>query len=132
MKLRDKVAVVTGGAHGIGKALCQRFLAEGARGIVVADRDADGARAVADEVAGLGVACDVAEEQQVIELVARATREYGQIDLFCSNAGIVMMGGVEVPDDEWQRIWKVNFQSHLFAARAVLPGMLARGEGYLL
>ena len=132
MQLSDKVIVVTGGAGGIGAALCRRFAAEGARGVVVADRDADGARRVAAEIGGLAVAADVAVEADVVRLVERATADFGPIDLFCSNAGIATDGGVERPDAEWQRIWDVNVMAHVYAARAVLPGMLARGEGYLL
>ncbi len=132
MQLRDKVIVVTGGAAGIGAALCRRFAAEGARGVVVADRDADGARRVAAEIGGLAVEADVASESDVIRLVERATAHFGPIDLFCSNAGVATVGGVDVPDAEWRRTWDVNVMAHIYAARAVLPGMLARGEGYLL
>ncbi|MGA2589082.1 MAG: SDR family oxidoreductase [Bryobacteraceae bacterium] len=132
MKLANKVAVVTGGASGIGRALCRRFAKEGARGVVVADRDAAGAAEVAREAGGLAVTADVSREADVITLVESATSAYGVIDLFCSNAGIALEGGVEVPDSEWQRIWHINFMAHLYAARAVLPAMLERGEGYLL
>jgi NAD(P)-dependent dehydrogenase (short-subunit alcohol dehydrogenase family) len=132
MHLRNKVAVVTGGAGGIGRALCRRFAEEGARGIVVVDLDSAGAGAVAKATGGIDVQADMSRETDVIRLVERATTAYGAIDLFCSNAGIAMEGGVETPDSEWQRIWSVNFMAHVYAARAVLPGMLARGEGYLL
>ncbi len=132
MKLFGKVAVVTGGASGIGRALCRRFAAEGARSVVVADLDAAGARQVAREIGGLAVPTDVSREPDVIRLVQRAAAECGPIDLFCSNAGIALDGGVEVPDADWQRIWAINYMAHVYAARAVLPGMLARGEGYLL
>jgi NAD(P)-dependent dehydrogenase (short-subunit alcohol dehydrogenase family) len=132
MQLEGKHVVVTGGASGIGRALARRFSAEGARGIVVADRDEGGAKSVAAEFGGLAMGTDVADESQVQELVARAEREYGPIDLFCSNAGIGVGGGVEVPDAEWTRIWEINLMAHVYAARAVLPGMIERGEGYLL
>lgn len=132
MKLQDKVAVVTGGANGIGRALCRRFTAEGARGVVVADRDAQGSTRVAEEIHGLAVVTDVTVEADLVRLVDRAVSAFGRIDLFCSNAGIVIEGGVEVTDAEWRRIWDVNLMAHVYAARAVLPGMLARGEGYLL
>jgi len=132
MKLANRVAVVTGGASGIGRALCRRFAAEGARGVVVADLDAVGAESVAREIGGLAVATDVSREGDMVALAERATSAYGHIDLFCSNAGIGLEGGVEVPDDGWQRIWSINLMAHIYAARAVLPGMLARGEGYLL
>ena len=132
MELKDRVAVVTGGASGIGRALARRFAAEGARGVVVADLEGTAAPAVADEIGGLAVATDVSVEADVIRLVEAAEREYGPIDLFCSNAGIAVGGGVEAPNEDWQRTWEVNFMAHVYAVRAVLPAMLARGEGYLL
>jgi NAD(P)-dependent dehydrogenase (short-subunit alcohol dehydrogenase family) len=132
MKIRDKVVVVTGGANGIGRALCRRFAAEGARGVVAADIDIGGARQVASEIGGLAAETDVAREADLIALVAFAERHYGPVDLFCSNAGIGIEGGVDVPDTGWQRIWEVNVMAHVWASRAVLPGMLARGSGYLL
>src|SRR6266571_3129536 len=119
MKLKDRVAVVTGGANGIGRALCQRFAAERAD-------------LLAKEINGLAVTTDVSIGADVINLVNRATDAYGQIDLFCSNAGIGTPGGDDEPNDIWQRIWEVNLMAHIYAARHVLPGMLARGEGYIL
>jgi NAD(P)-dependent dehydrogenase (short-subunit alcohol dehydrogenase family) len=132
MQLRDRVVVVTGGASGIGRALCRRFHAEGARAVVVADIDQDGAARVAREISGLAVTVDVSRESDISRLTRQAIDAYGQIDLFCSNAGIGVDGGEEAPDADWQRIWEINLMGHVYAARAVLPGMLARGEGYLL
>ncbi|HWQ36821.1 MAG TPA: SDR family oxidoreductase [Blastocatellia bacterium] len=133
MELRDKVIVVTGGAHGIGRALCRRFASEKPRGIVVADLDGDGAAQVAGEIGGLAVKTDVGNEADIIRLVKQANDAYGAIDLFCSNAGIGgAQGGAEVANEVWQQIWEVNVMAHVFAARAVLPQMLARGSGYLL
>ena len=132
MNLHDKVAVVTGGAHGIGRALSRRFAAEGARGVVVADADADGASEVAREIGGLAVRTDVAIEREVVELVGQTVSRYGRLDLFCSNAGIFIPGGVDVANSDWRRIWDVNVHAHLYAARAVLPHMLDRRQGYLL
>jgi NAD(P)-dependent dehydrogenase (short-subunit alcohol dehydrogenase family) len=133
----DRVVVVTGGASGIGRALCQAFAQRGARGTVVADRDGDGARAVATDIAGRGhralaVEVDVSDESEVVGLVAAAEEAFGPVEVFCANAGILVTGGVDVPDADWERMWSVNVQSHIFAARAVLPGMLARHEGYLV
>jgi len=125
MKVTDKVVVVTGGANGIGRALCRRFAAEGARAVVVADIDEAGAELVAAETGGISVRTDVADETDVARLVKRATETYGQIDL-----GIE--GGVETPNSAWQRILDINFMAHVYAARAVLPAMLERHEGYLL
>jgi NAD(P)-dependent dehydrogenase (short-subunit alcohol dehydrogenase family) len=132
MQLQGKVAVVTGGANGIGRALCRRFAIEGARGIVVADIDATHAQEAAEEIGALPVVCDVSKEADIKRLVDVATEHFGQIDLFCSNAGIAIGGGVEAPDSEWQKIWNINFMAHVWAARHVLPQMLARGDGYLL
>jgi NAD(P)-dependent dehydrogenase (short-subunit alcohol dehydrogenase family) len=132
MQLEGKHVVVTGGASGIGRALAQRFAAERARGVVVADLDATGCQAVAAEVKGVAAPTDVADEAAMRALVARAERAFGPIDLFCSNAGIAISGGVEASDAEWQRIWRVNVMGHVYAARAVLPSMLERGAGYLL
>jgi NAD(P)-dependent dehydrogenase (short-subunit alcohol dehydrogenase family) len=133
MKIKDKVVVVTGGGRGIGRALCQRFAREGARWIVVADSQEEGAKQTADEVGGLAIRTDVSIESEVEQLAARANEKFGRIDLFCSNAGIAgKAGSIEVANADWQRIWEVNFMAHVYAARAVLPGMLARGEGYLL
>src|SRR5215471_2259288 len=132
MKLQNKVAVVTGGGNGIGRALCRRFAAEGTRGVVVADVETDAAEAVAAEVSGIAVETDVRRESDLQRVVARAIEMYGAIDLFCSNAGIFTPGEVDIPDEDWQRIWEINVRAHIYAARAVLPAMLARGEGYLL
>lgn len=136
MQLEGKVAVVTGGASGIGRALCERFAAEGAAGVVVADLDATGCETVAGALPrpsrGLGVAVDVTDEAQVAALVDRVEVELGPIDLFCSNAGVAVGGGVETPDQAWQRIWDVNVMGHVHAARALVPRMTARGGGYLL
>jgi NAD(P)-dependent dehydrogenase (short-subunit alcohol dehydrogenase family) len=133
MNLKDKVIVVTGGANGIGRALCLRFAAEGARAVVVADIEEAKAKSVAEEINGLAVGADVSKEEDVIRLVELASDAYGQIDMFCSNAGIGgESGGIEVSDEGWRQIIDINLMAHIYAARAVLPGMLARGEGYLL
>jgi NAD(P)-dependent dehydrogenase (short-subunit alcohol dehydrogenase family) len=137
MRVKDRVAVVTGGASGIGRSLCIALADEGAAGVVVADIDGGGAQSVAAAIASRGcpamaVAADMEREAEVADLVERAEREFGRIDLFCSNAGIIVPGGVEASDEAWSRIWAINVQSHVYVARAVLPGMLARGEGYLV
>jgi NAD(P)-dependent dehydrogenase (short-subunit alcohol dehydrogenase family) len=128
----DKVIVVTGGGNGIGRALCRRFAAGGARAIVVADIDAAAARAVADEVGGVALDTDVTRESDVQRLVAQTLDRHGAIDLFCSNAGIAKNGDETASDAEWARCWDVHVMAHVYAARAVLPSMLARGAGFLL
>ena len=132
MKIQGKVIVVTGGASGIGRGLCRRFAAEGAKGIVVSDYNGEGAAKVADEIGGLAVRTDVGNEKDIQKLVEIATHTYGPIDLFCSNAGISVPGGAEVPDSDWQCCWQVHVMAHVYAARAVLPSMIERGAGYLL
>ncbi len=134
MNLTDRVAVITGGAGGIGAALARRFAAEGAVALVLADLDGDAADAVAEAVGPLahGAAVDVTDEEQVRTLVTNTERRYGRIDVFCANAGVATGGGVEVDNAGWDRAWQVNVLSHVYAARAVLPAMLARGGGYLL
>jgi NAD(P)-dependent dehydrogenase (short-subunit alcohol dehydrogenase family) len=132
MDVADGVVVVTGGARGIGRALARRLAKAKAKVVVVADVDEGGAKEVAGEIRGMAVRCDVSSESDVEELVARVHAKYGRIDLYCSNAGIAVAGGPEASTAEWQRIWDVNVMAHVFAARHVLPGMLARKRGYIL
>lgn len=132
MKLQGKVAIVTGGAAGIGRALCLRLAEEGARGIVVADTNREGAAEVAQEVGGVAITTNVALEAEVQRLVAQATGTYGQVDVFFSNAGISVRKDENASDAEWQRSWDVHLMAHVYAARAVLPQMLSRGDGYLV
>ena len=132
MKLYGKHAVVTGGASGIGRALCRRFAKEGVRGLVVSDLDGEGAASVAQELGALAVATDVAKEPDLEALIERAEQENGPIDLFFSNAGIGTPGSVDALNDAWQRTWDVNLMAHVYAARALLPRMLERGDGYLV
>src|SRR5579884_3971796 len=131
MDLHHSVAVVTGGANGIGRALCERFAAEGAR-VVIADVDLANARELERRTGGGAIEADVAREADVQRLVQETTRRFGGIDLFCSNAGVGVDGGPEAPDHSWRRSWEVNVMAHVYAARAVLPQMLERKEGYLL
>ncbi|MAX07241.1 SDR family oxidoreductase [Gammaproteobacteria bacterium] len=136
MQIKDKVVVVTGAASGIGKSLCERFAKEGAKAVVVTDINSEGVdatvRDINEQTKVLGITCDVADENEVEELVKKSLSAFGHIDLFCSNAGIFTPGGEDLSTDKWQTIWDINVMSHVFAARAVLPGMLERGEGYLL
>jgi NAD(P)-dependent dehydrogenase (short-subunit alcohol dehydrogenase family) len=132
MEVTGRVIVVTGGASGIGRALCLRFAREGAKAITVADIDEQGAKAVADKINGLAIKCDVSKEEEIIYVVKQTEEKNGPIDLFCSNAGIMIEGVTEAPNESWQRIWEINVMAHVYAARAVIPGMIERGGGYLL
>ena len=132
MDIANRIMVVTGGASGIGKALAEAFHREGARHVVVADRNEAGAKAVAEAIGGTGIGLDVADEGAVRDLVEAVTSNIGPIDLFMSNAGYVTMGGLEVPNKEINDMWDVHVMSHVYAARAVLPSMIERGEGYIM
>jgi NAD(P)-dependent dehydrogenase (short-subunit alcohol dehydrogenase family) len=133
MQITGRHVVVTGGGGGIGGALARRLDAEGARAVVVADRDLAGASAVADEIDGLAVQFDAGREDSVDALIAQAVEASGPIDIFISNAGVPGgLGGPEVPDELWEEAWRVNVMAHVWASRALLPDMLERGEGYLV
>jgi NAD(P)-dependent dehydrogenase (short-subunit alcohol dehydrogenase family) len=132
MELKDKIIVVTGAASGIGRALCIRFAKEGPRHIACVDRDMAGAQETAGMMGGTAYHVDVSVKDQITGMIDRVEAETGPIDLFCSNAGISVAGGVEVPDEDWQRIWEINVMSHVWAARHLVPLMAARGGGYLL
>jgi NAD(P)-dependent dehydrogenase (short-subunit alcohol dehydrogenase family) len=132
MEVADRVVVVTGGARGIGRALARRFASAGAETVVVADVEPDGAWAVAREIGGMAIRCDVSSETEVAQLVEKVHIAKGRIDIFCSNAGIGVGGGPETANAEWQRIWDVNVMAHVYVARHALPGMLARKDGYIL
>lgn len=132
MRIADKVVVVTGGASGIGRAMAERFHAEGARHVTVADLDGAGAERVAEGIGGWGTALDVSDENQIRELIESVEDRFGPIDLFCSNAGIGIGRGIDEPTEVWQKIWEVNTLSHVFAAKHLIPRMRSRGGGYLL
>lgn len=132
MELKDKVIVVTGAASGIGRAMCQRYAEEGAKHIACVDRDIAGAEETAKMIGGKAYQVDVAVKDQITAMIDAVEADTGPIDLFCSNAGISVPGGVEVSDDDWQRIWEINVMSHVWAARHLVPLMSARGGGYLL
>jgi NAD(P)-dependent dehydrogenase (short-subunit alcohol dehydrogenase family) len=131
VNVAGRVLVVTGGATGIGRAICQRFAEAGAR-VVVADIDLAGAEAVAAAIGGVAFRTDVSREADLIALVAHVEQRVGPIDLFCSNAGIAIPGGPETPDAEWRRIIDINLMAHVWAARVLVPDMIRRGQGYLI
>lgn len=137
MDIENKVAVLTGAGNGIGEALAKRLARAGARGVVVSDlQEADAQRVAADIVAeggrAIGLGVDVSSEAALKGLVEAAESAFGPVDIFCSNAGIVDEGGVDASDAKWARSWNINVMAHVHAARAVLPGMLERGSGYLV
>ncbi|WP_439100639.1 SDR family oxidoreductase [Congregibacter sp.] len=137
MDVKGKVVVVTGGGNGIGKALCERFSADGAAQIVVVDLELDAAQAVADALGGSAYEVNVREESQIAAMVDDVIARFGHIDLFCSNAGIIALDGppwyaTSAPNETWEAMWDIHVMSHVYAARACLPSMIERGEGYFL
>lgn len=129
--LEGQVAIVTGGASGIGKALARRFAAEGAK-VVVADLDASAASSVAQSIGGMGVACDVCDEDAIKALVSEVREAFGEIDLFCSNAGLALGQpdhAASASNEDWALNWNIHVMAHVYAARAVLPAMIARKSG---
>jgi NAD(P)-dependent dehydrogenase (short-subunit alcohol dehydrogenase family) len=137
MNVRDKVVVVTGGGSGIGAALCERFVREGAKGVAVADKNEANAKAVATSIDGMAFACDVTVEAQVKGMIAQVEQRLGPIDLFCSNAGVAIADPdvrepAGAPDEVWDLNWRVHVMSHVYAARDLGPRMAARGSGYFL
>ena len=132
MELQGRVTVITGGASGIGAACARAFSMEGAK-VVIADVNVEGARAVADDIGAIAIACDVGKEEDVGALVEMTETEVGKIDVFFSNAAVATGGDpISTPVDTWQQQWQINVMGHVYAVRAVLPAMLTRGEGYLV
>jgi NAD(P)-dependent dehydrogenase (short-subunit alcohol dehydrogenase family) len=132
MQLKDKIIVITGAAAGIGRAMAVRFHKEGARLVVCADLDGEGAAETARMVGGVSFRTNVAVEGDIQSLIETVEAQHGPIDLFCSNAGIGIGGGAEASNEGWQRIWDINVMAHVWAARHLVPRMIARGGGYLV
>ena len=132
MKIQGKNIVVTGGASGIGKGLVKRFKQEGAANILIADINAEELDAFAQEVGASACLCDVSHEDDIKNLIANAESQFDHIDLYGGNAGILAEGGVETPNNVWEKMWGVNVMAHVYAARHALPKMIERGEGYFL
>jgi 3-oxoacyl-[acyl-carrier protein] reductase len=135
MILKDKVAIVTGGGIGLGRAYCKALAAQGAR-IVVADIQADAAQAVAKEVGGVAVKVDVTAEPQTLAMAAQALDAYGAIDILVNNAGmyssIPKRPFTQIPLDEWDRCMAVNVKGVYLCCRAVYPQMKKQGRGKII
>ncbi len=133
MELSGKVAVITGGSGGIGKAMAKAFLAEGAKAVILADLSEEAVTAAAAELGCEGVACNVTNQADINALVENTINKHGQIDLFCSNAGAGGPGQVlDAEIDTWNMQWDLHVMAHVYAAKACLPDMIKRGDGYFL
>ena len=132
MELKGKVAVITGAASGIGRAAALRFGKEGCAGVVLGDLSFEKLKPLEKEIGALAVQCDVSREADIQKLVKEAESRFGRVDVFFSNAGIFQQGDIHAPDADWERNWKIHVMAHVYAARAVVDGMVARGGGYFL
>ncbi len=134
VSLAGTVIAVTGGGSGIGEALCRHLAAQRPAAVAVVDVDGDAAAATAERIAPLGAAytADLGVESEVVGTIARITNDLGPIDLWCGNAGVLAIGGVDVPTEAWQQTWDVNVMAHVWAARQLIPAMIARGGGRFL
>lgn len=132
MDLKDKIIFITGAANGIGRAMAIKFAAQGAKKVICADLDETGVKQTAKHINGIAHKVDVANETEIATLIETTETNVGPIDLYCSNAGISIAGGVEVDDEGWQKIWNINLMAHVWAARHLVPRMAKRGGGYLL
>ena len=132
MEVSEKVAVITGGASGIGEAMARRFADEGAGAVIILDLDAEGVERVAEEIGGTGIRLDVADDAATKRTIETIEASFGRIDILCMNAGIAVGGSVDEPNEVWQQTWDVNVMAHVYATRYALPGMLERGSGYLV
>jgi NAD(P)-dependent dehydrogenase (short-subunit alcohol dehydrogenase family) len=132
LDISERVVVITGGGSGIGAAMARRFMRDGAATVVVTDIDGDAARTVASEIGGESATLDVTDEKATAELIRQVEATRGGIDILCLNAGIPTGGSVDAPNEDWQRTWDVNVMAHVYASRHALPGMLERGEGYIV
>ncbi|MGA7096030.1 MAG: SDR family oxidoreductase [Acidimicrobiia bacterium] len=132
MELSDRVVVVTGAGSGIGAAMSRRFAREGPSALILADLDLDSARSVAEGLDATPVQVDVASQESNRRLVEFVEERFGPVDLFCANAGIGFAGDEQTDPEDWDRMWQVNTMSHVHAARCLIPGWLARGQGYFL
>jgi len=132
LEVNDRVVVITGGGSGIGAAMARRFMLDGARTVILADIDGEAAERVASEVGGEPATLDVTDEKATADLIRGIEMSHGGIDILCLNAGIPTDGSVDAPNEDWQRTWDVNVMAHVFATRHAIPGMLERGEGYIV
>ena len=130
MKIENKVVVITGGAGGIGLALAKIFINENAKVVILLDINFDNFESMNKNL--ISKICDVTIEKELANIIDEINHEFGLIDIFCSNAGILSLGNEQTSMDDWNKNWYLHVMSHVFAAKKLIPEMLKRGSGYFV
>ncbi|MDA7692744.1 SDR family oxidoreductase [Alphaproteobacteria bacterium] len=130
MEIRNKVIVITGGAGGIGLAIAKTFLSEDPKVIILADIKFDHANLKNKKV--IYKKCNISIELEVNNLIDEINHDFGLIDIFCSNAGILTLGDEQSSNEDWNKNWNLHVMAHVFAAKKLIPDMIKRGHGYFV
>ena len=130
MEIENKVIVVTGGSGGIGKAMASRFIHENAKFVILLDINFDNSESESNNL--ISKNCDVTNEKELTRIIDEINHEFGLIDIFCSNAGILSLGNEQTSIEDWNKNWNLHVMSHVFAAKKLIPEMLTRGSGYFV
>ena len=130
MEITNKVIVVTGGAGGIGLAIAKKFIKEGPKIVILVDISFKNFNFKDEKI--LCKQCDVTNELSIQNLIDKINLDFGLIDIFCSNAGILSLGSEQTSNEDWSKNWNLHVMSHVFAAKKLLPDMLRRGSGYFV
>lgn len=130
MEIENKVIVVTGGSGGIGQALAKRFVHEKAKVVIVLDISFDNFDSEGNKL--ISKVSDVTDEKELTRIIDEINDEFGLIDIFCSNAGILSLGNEQTSNEVWNKNWNLHVMSHVFAAKKLIPEMLKRGSGYFV
>ena len=130
MEINSKIVVVTGGSGGIGQALAFSFINENAKVVILLDVNFDNFESKNNNL--ISKICDVTNEKALIKMIDEINLEFGLIDIFCSNAGVLSLGNEQTSIEDWNKNWNLHVMSHVFAAKKLIPDMLKRGSGYFV
>ena len=130
MEIENKIIVVTGGSGGIGKAMAARFIYENAKFVILLDINFDNSKS--ESINLISKICDVTNEKELTRIIDEINHEFGLIDIFCSNAGILSLGNEQTSIEDLNKNWNLHVMSHVFAAKKLIPEMLTRGSGYFV
>ena len=130
MKIENKDIVVTGGSGGIGRALAASFIHEKAKVVILLDINFDKFESKNHNL--ISKICDVTDEKELTKIIDEINHEFGLVDIFCSNAGILSLGNEQTSIKDWNKNWDLHVMSHVFAAKKLIPEMLKRGSGYFV